>query len=81
MPFGAKAADADPAKALAVRQAIANLVDRQAIADQVYKGTYLPLYSNVPNGFLGANESFKDAYGDAGKPAWTRPRRSWPTPV
>ncbi|MFP3578258.1 ABC transporter substrate-binding protein [Arthrobacter sp. SIMBA_036] len=69
MPFGAKAAGADPAKALAVRQAVANLVDRQAIADQVYKGTYLPLYSNVPNGFLGANQSFKDAYGDAGKPS------------
>lgn len=69
MPFGTKAAGADPAKALAVRQAVANLVDRQAIADQVYKGTYLPLYSNVPSGFLGANESFKDAYGDAGKPS------------
>ena len=30
MPFGAKTADADPAKALAVRQAIADLVDRQS---------------------------------------------------
>ena len=75
MPFGAKAADADPAKALAVRQAIANLVDRQAIADQVYKGTYLPLYSNVPSGFLGANESFKDAYGDAGKPSLDKAKK------
>ena len=75
MPYGAKAADADPAKATAVRQAIANLVDRQAIADQVYKGTYLPLYSNVPNGFLGANESFKDAYGDAGKPSLDKAKK------
>ncbi len=75
MPFGAKAADANPAKALAVRQAIANLVDRQAIADQVYKGTYLPLYSNVPSGFLGANESFKDAYGDAGKPSLDKAKK------
>jgi len=42
---------------------------RQAIADQVYKGTYLPLYSNVPSGFLGAIQPFK-AYGDgSGKPS------------
>jgi peptide/nickel transport system substrate-binding protein len=75
MPFGAKTANADPAKALAVRQGIANLVDRQAIADQVYKGTYLPLFSNVPQGFLGANESFKDAYGDAGKPSLDKAKK------
>lgn len=68
MPFGAKAQGADPKKAQAVRQAVANLVDRQAIADQVYKGTYLPLFSNVPSGFLGANTSFKDLYGTDGKP-------------
>ena len=48
MPFGAKTSDADPKKALAVRQAMADLVDRKAIADQVYKGTYTPLYSYVP---------------------------------
>ncbi|MEZ2389010.1 ABC transporter substrate-binding protein [bacterium RCC_150] len=75
MPFGAKTPNADPAKALSVRQAIANLVDRQAIADQVYKGTYLPLYSNVPNGFLGANQSFKDAYGDDGKPSLDKAKK------
>jgi peptide/nickel transport system substrate-binding protein len=75
MPFGAKSADADPAKALAVRQGVANLVDRQAIADQVYKGTYLPLYSNVPSGFLGADQSFKDAYGDAGKPSLDKAKK------
>jgi len=63
-PFGAETPEADPAKALAVRQAVANLVDRQAIADEVYKGTYLPLYSYVPDGFVGATEALKDAYGD-----------------
>ncbi len=63
-PFGATTPEADAAKALAVRQAVANLVDRQAIADEVYKGTYLPLYSYVPDGFVGATESLKDAYGD-----------------
>jgi peptide/nickel transport system substrate-binding protein len=63
-PFGASTPEADPAKALAVRQAVANLIDRQAIADEVYKGTYLPLYSHVPDGFVGATESLKDLYGD-----------------
>ena len=63
-PFGARAAGADAAKALAVRQAVADLVDRQAIADQVYKGTYLPLYSYVPAGLTGANTALKSMYGD-----------------
>ncbi|HRN28749.1 MAG TPA: ABC transporter substrate-binding protein [Terrimesophilobacter sp.] len=64
MPFGAKTAEADPAKALAVRQAIADVLDRDAIANQVYKGTYLPLYSYVPAGLTGATEVLKDLYGD-----------------
>lgn len=64
MPFGAKTAEADPAKSLAVRQAIADLIDRDAIANQVYKGTYLPLYSYVPAGLTGATEVLKDLYGD-----------------
>lgn len=76
MPYGAKAPDADPKKALAVRQAAANLIDRQAISDQVYKGTYLPMWSNVPSGFVGANESFKHAYGDgSGKPSLDKAKK------
>jgi len=63
-PFGAKTPEADPAKALAVRQAVADLVDRKAIADQVYKNTYTPLYSYVPAGLTGANEALKGLYGD-----------------
>jgi peptide/nickel transport system substrate-binding protein len=64
MPFGAKTADADPAKALAVRQAIADTVDRAEIASQVYKDTYTPVYSFVPQGLTGATEVLKDLYGD-----------------
>jgi peptide/nickel transport system substrate-binding protein len=63
-PFGAKTAEADPAKSLAVRQAVADLVDRDEIAEQVYKGTYLPLYSYVPDGLTGATTVLKDLYGD-----------------
>jgi len=68
MPFGVKTADANPAKALAVRQAVANIVDRQAIGDQVYKGTYTPLYSYVPTGIPGATTVLKDLYGTNGAP-------------
>lgn len=64
MPFGTKTENADAAKSLAVRQAMANSIDRAKIADQVYKGTYLPLYSPVPAGFTGAIEPLKAEYGD-----------------
>ncbi|MBX3068776.1 MAG: peptide ABC transporter substrate-binding protein [Microbacteriaceae bacterium] len=64
MPYGAKTPEADAAKSLAVRQAIADSIDRNAIATQVYKGTYLPLYSYVPAGLTGATEVLKTLYGD-----------------
>ncbi|HEY0238754.1 MAG TPA: ABC transporter substrate-binding protein [Friedmanniella sp.] len=64
MPYGAKTPAANPAKALAVRQATADVVDRSALSTQVYKGTYTPLYSQVPKGLTGANEAFKTLYGD-----------------
>lgn len=64
MPFGAKTPEADAAKSLAVRQAAADLIDRQAIATDVYKDTYSPLYSYVPQGLAGANEALKGLYGD-----------------
>ncbi|TFB69747.1 peptide ABC transporter substrate-binding protein [Cryobacterium glaciale] len=63
-PFGATTAEADPAKALAVRTAVADVVDREELADQVYKGSYSTLYSYVPDGLTGANESLKGLYGD-----------------
>jgi len=63
-PYGATTPEADPAKALAVRQAIADLIDRDEISEQVYKGTYTPLYSYVPEGFAGAIEALKPLYGD-----------------
>lgn len=63
-PYGATTAQADSAKALAVRQAAADLIDRQAIATQVYKDTYTPLYSYVPDGLTGANTALESLYGD-----------------
>jgi peptide/nickel transport system substrate-binding protein len=64
MPYGATTPQKDPAKALAVRQAVADLIDRKAIADQVYKGTVKPLYSYVADGLPGATTVLKDKYGD-----------------
>lgn len=63
-PFGTATEEADDAKALAVRQAIAHSINRQEIADNVYKGTYDPAYSFVPSSFTGFTASLKEAYGD-----------------
>ncbi|UPK73144.1 ABC transporter substrate-binding protein [Nocardioidaceae bacterium SCSIO 66511] len=48
----------------AIRQAVAQLVDRQAISDRAYEGTVDPLYSPVPPGFPGQVDSFKTKYGE-----------------
>jgi peptide/nickel transport system substrate-binding protein len=63
-PFGATTSDKNSAKALAVRQAVADVVDRSALAKQVYQNTYTPLYSMVPTGLTGAATPFKSLYGD-----------------
>ncbi|PFG40902.1 peptide/nickel transport system substrate-binding protein [Georgenia soli] len=63
-PYGAETAEADEAKALAVRQAVAHSLDRQALSEEIYAGTYTPLYSYVPEGLTGAAEPLKELYGD-----------------
>src|SRR3954447_14000246 len=63
-PYGATTPEADPAKALAVRQAVADLIDREDLSDQVYKGTDTPLFSYVPEGMTGAITPLQDMYGD-----------------
>ncbi|WP_243854796.1 ABC transporter substrate-binding protein [Canibacter zhoujuaniae] len=64
MPYGAATAEADANKALAVRQAVADLIDREKIAHEVFKDTYTPLYGHVPAGLEGAAEPLKSLYGD-----------------
>jgi peptide/nickel transport system substrate-binding protein len=49
---------------LGVRKAIAYLVDRQALARDVYQRTVKPLCSVIPAGITGHNTAFFDAYGD-----------------
>jgi len=48
----------------AIRQAVAQLIDRQAISDNAYDGTVTPSYSIVAPGFAGQKDSFKDKYGE-----------------
>ncbi|GAA3335132.1 ABC transporter substrate-binding protein [Curtobacterium sp. C1] len=63
-PFGASQSDKDETKALAVRQAVADVVDREKLAKDVYNDTYSPLYSMVPEGLTGAAKPFEQLYGD-----------------
>ncbi len=63
-PYGTTTDEADPAKALAVRQAVAHLLDRDSLSDRVFRGTFVPLYSVVPTGLTGATTPMIDLYGD-----------------
>ena len=47
----------------AVRKAVAQLVNRKAIAKNAYNNTVEPLYSLIPKGLPGAAQPYKDAYG------------------
>ena len=76
-PYGTAQPDADATKALAVRQAVADLIDRDELATQVYKNTYTPLYSYIPDGLAGHEDTLKTAYGDgSGKPSADEAKRT-----
>ena len=47
-----------------MRRAVAQVIDRAAIAHKVYKDTVDPLYSMVPTGLTGHTTGFFDAFGD-----------------
>ncbi len=52
------------AKEQAVRQAVAQIIDRDTIAQDAYDGTVEPPYSIVPPGFAGQKDSFQEKYGE-----------------
>ncbi|MEU8471331.1 ABC transporter substrate-binding protein [Streptomyces sp. NPDC029006] len=52
---------------LAVRRAIAHVLDRDALVREVYRDTAIPLYSIVPAGIGGHTPAFFDLYG--GRPS------------
>ena len=45
-----------------VYKAVAAAIDRDELSDVVYSGQAIPLYSQVPPGFLGASEAFDTLY-------------------
>jgi peptide/nickel transport system substrate-binding protein len=49
----------------AVRQAVAQVIDRDSIAENVYNGTVEPLYSMIPAALQFHTEAFADEYGTA----------------
>ncbi|MDN3293604.1 ABC transporter substrate-binding protein [Streptomyces ficellus] len=51
-----------------VRKAIAYLVNRDALVENVYRSTATPLYSIIPAGIVGHNTAFVNAYGDQPQP-------------
>jgi peptide/nickel transport system substrate-binding protein len=55
--------DGPVGKQVAIRQAAAQVIDREAIAKNAYDDTVDPLYSIVPPGYGGQTDSFKAAYG------------------
>jgi len=66
MVFNLKTMPGDnDAQKRAIRRAAAYLVDRNAIAQDVYQGTVDPLYSMVANGLDGHLDVYKDEFGDA----------------
>ncbi|MQA13169.1 MAG: ABC transporter substrate-binding protein [Pseudonocardiaceae bacterium] len=48
----------------AVRQAVAQLIDREAIARNAYQGTVEPLYSLIPEGLKYHTDAFRQVYGE-----------------
>lgn len=45
-----------------VRQAIASIIDRGPLVTDIYKSTIEPLYSLIPQGYIGHSTPFFDAY-------------------
>jgi peptide/nickel transport system substrate-binding protein len=61
--------NATPVKNVAIRKAIALLINREAIANDVFQGTVQPLYSLVPNGIEGATTPYASLYGTSPNPS------------
>ncbi|WP_121832561.1 ABC transporter substrate-binding protein [Streptomyces sp. S1] len=58
---------------VAVRRAVAALVDRGRLAETVFKDTVSPLYSLVPRGVTGHSTDFYDVYPES-DPQWAAQR-------
>jgi peptide/nickel transport system substrate-binding protein len=63
-PFGTKQDNDDKNKALAIRQAMAHLIDRASLLGASYGQAVEPGYSYIPLGLPGAAPVLKSLYGD-----------------
>jgi peptide/nickel transport system substrate-binding protein len=64
MPFGSRTEAPDAGKALAVRAAISELVDREALVEEIGSAIIWPSYGYVATGLPGATQPFLDLRGD-----------------
>ncbi len=64
LPFGENSSSPDTAKAIAVRQALAHLVDRESLARLAYFETASAASSVVPKGVIGSSDFMTGLYGD-----------------
>jgi peptide/nickel transport system substrate-binding protein len=64
MPFGVRAEAPEATKAAAVRAAISDIIDREAIAGDIGGNFVRPLYGYLPDGIPGASEVFTELHGD-----------------
>lgn len=64
MPFGSRTETADAAKAAAVRVAVADLLDRDALVEETGESLVEPLTGYLPDGLPGATDVISERYGD-----------------
>jgi len=64
MPFGTRAEAPDAAMATAVRTAVSEIIDREAIASDIGGNFIRPLYSYLPDGVPGESDVFTELHGD-----------------
>lgn len=64
MPFGTRTETPEAGQAAAVRAAIAELLDREALADEFGSNWVEPLYGYLPDGIPGAVDVFTELRGD-----------------
>ncbi len=69
MPYGEKSSEPTPTRPRPCVRPSPSLIDRNELATKVYKSTYTPMYSFIPDGLSGHDDTLKAAYGDGyGKP-------------
>lgn len=64
MPFGTRTETPDATKALALRVAISDIIDREALVDSIGGSWVEPLYGYLPSGIAGASDVFSALHGD-----------------